>query len=231
MKKNLLLFLIGAFILNSCGTYYYRNKGKEPVTIDNYHRKDMSSQYFSFFDFILYNNTDNWITVKNIWIQFESDQANNTITLTSGNELKSWFEATQKKKQIEFEENEKRARISQAISAIALAAAEAADEDDPEDVDTGEALGLVIGSALTFNAAAAYNAANEAARAAEVYPDEHLLQPGYKIPPGLFTERWIVFNYKNSTPRTKYIYLKIETDSGDVITKKINLDETIGYRY
>jgi hypothetical protein len=143
-----------------------------------------SSPNFGFIVLTFQNDTDDWVRVERVHVQFGGGVKEAAIAIPAGEQLQSWAEAALQLRAIR---NANAALILGALSVAGSTVALAANDHSTR----------VAGAAISA-AAEAGLVAGEAVAATEAFPPAHLLSVPFIIPPHLFAKRWIVLQTPTS---------------------------------
>lgn len=146
---------------------------------------DMSSPYFGLVEVTFENKSAAWKQIDRITLDFGSPEKNSSIQIPYGEDIDLWESAVTVRNAVQ------RANTQSALAIIAAVGA------------AGQVAGhgrgglAAAGGVLTVGALGALYASHEAgaeqAPAAASFSGAHLLSMPIRIPPGLFTKRWILF--------------------------------------
>lgn len=166
----------------------------------------LSSPYFGVIHLTFENTTGEWIHVRSITLGFGGGLKDASVSVTAGEELASWSRAIDQRNAI------RRTNTATALEILAFAGTAAA-------VARGRKPAGVAGAAVAAGSVAALVAESTAARisaAESPYPEEHLLNLPFSVPPRLFTKRWITLNTKEgaAVPCIDAMLIDFSTDRG-----------------
>ncbi len=150
---------------------------------------DLSSEYFGYFNFNIRNTSDKWITLTGMRIVFPESSQNKNVRIVLGRELEQWYTAQQKVVAVsDFN------KTSASLLLSGVGAGLATFSDIKAFQTTGSA--MAAGS-LGYLAVDAFDKARDALRLAAMIPKNHLFSDSVLVPPGLFTDRWLLLNSSN----------------------------------
>jgi hypothetical protein len=158
-----------------------------------------SSANFGFLVLTFQNDTDDWVRIDRVNLQFGGAAKDATITIPAGDQLQSWAEAALQLSAI------RNANAALILGALAVAGSTVA-------LSANNHATRAAGAALSA-AAETGLAAGEVAAATEAFPSAHLLSVPFMIPPHLFSRRWIVLQTPTSpgTPCVDAMLVSYET--------------------
>lgn len=195
--KNVLLAALSLLIV-SCASVHNGKMAKEisngaisesktteiGLTISGKIRNSMSTEYFGFIDLTFENTSDKWIDIKSIQVEFDNDTLNQKVKIISGRELYSWQKSMQEKNAID-EFNQK--MIMGTIGAVAGTVALSSNDKNLSNLSGAVALGAISSLAISD-----FNREVSKLENAQIFPQNHLLNSDFLIPPGLFDKKWIL---------------------------------------
>jgi len=201
MRSNIINMIILTIIWILCGcnaattgfrkTVYTEPQPDEDITVYGQLDPVLCSQYFGGFVFILKNNTDKWLALKDLNIVFKNDSAAKYIDVVSQEQLVQWQRVINQQKILD------RSEFSGIEKSIL---------DFGTDVS---GLSGILGTATDvfgLKKAKLLNKAN--------YPESHLYANDLTLPPGMHTERWILFVSKQHQrlQRLHQVFLNYKVD-------------------
>lgn len=195
--KNVLLAALSLLVV-SCASVHNGKMAKEisngaisesktteiGLTISGKIRNSMSTEYFGFIDLTFENTSDKWIDIKSIQVEFDNDSLNQKVKIISGRELYSWQKSMQEKNAID-EFNQK--MIMGTIGAVAGTVALSSNDKNLSNLSGTVALGAISSLAISD-----FNREVSKLENAQIFPQNHLLNSDFLIPPGLFDKKWIL---------------------------------------
>ncbi len=159
---------------------------KSLLAIDCTHDHLMSSDHFQLIQVDITNTAKQWIHIENVRISFADESLNRKTAVTSGNELVAWYRTaeTQRKKR-----SYGRKVVLSSIASLANLIAGTSDDD----------LAAASGGIIALSARTSLMVADYVERANQPpdkhsFPDNHLLAGPFAAPPGLVTQKWILFD-------------------------------------
>lgn len=179
------------------------------LTISCDENKALSSGYFGTVSFTFENNTNEWLAIKELKVNFGEEILNDNVQIPVGEDLQAWAEGIKNRNQIR---RHNKLLTSNVLGIIGAGLSMSSDSNM-------NLLGktMVAGAGTTIVVSEIENALNKVQNAALV-PRTHLLSGDFRIPPGLFIRKWILF-YTNKP-------LEIPTISAINIEYK-DLNETV----
>jgi len=148
--------------------------------------RSLASEHFGFVEFTFENTTSHWIQIEHVELGFGDPAKDRNVYVPWGSELESWRRAIEERNLVR-ETNAETALAALALSGALVAAG-------TSDRGTRAAGGLIaasaVGSALVMHADQRVKAAQDA----RPFPETHLLELPFPVPPGLHSKRWIVLN-------------------------------------
>jgi hypothetical protein len=158
-----------------------------------------SSPNFGLIVLTFQNDTDDWVRVEHVNVQFGGAAKDATVKIPAGEQLQSWAEAAVQLRGI------RSANTALILGAWSIAgSALALSANNPSARAAGAALSAAAETGL---------AASEVASETEAFPAAHLLSVPFDIPPHLFAKRWIVLQTPTSrgTPCIDAMLVNYET--------------------
>lgn len=147
--------------------------------------KSFSNEYYKFMVFTFENKTGKITTINSVIPIFDETNLNETIKITSGKELSTWYDAqiAEKKRK----EKNRSSLLGAATVTGGLLSAFAGGTWQ----DIG--IGVLAGGALSLTVDELYKDKKNIERG-KVFPDSHLMSGEFQIPAGLYERKWILFN-------------------------------------
>lgn len=229
MKKILALQLIVIALFMSCASVDYSNVGavvnsdntpterthtKSGLKISAEEDETFASEYFGVINFSFVNNSQDWITIKNIKLDFGNDTINSNVTIISGNDIQAWKESTMLRNKID-EHNQNVFWSSLALSGAWLSTS--------SNSDVKAAGNNILLGAITSLSVKEMTEASDRIQYATIFPTNHLLNSNFTIPPGLFVKKWIVINTKNHKQTGIITKFDIEYQTSNLETEKVRI--------
>lgn len=200
MKKVIYLLLIVLFV--SCASVHSgkyglavredgttAKSGKSPTengfVISGDLDKSFSNDYYKFMVFTFENKTGKITTIDNVTPIFDEANLNETIKITSGEELKQWYDAQVAEK--ERKEKNRSTFLGAATAAGGLLAAFAGGTWQ----DIG--VGVLAGGIASMAVDELYKDKRNIERG-KIFPESHLMSGDLQVPAGLYERKWILFN-------------------------------------
>ena len=184
----------------------------KPIEIEGELVNSYCTEYFGLASVRFINTTDEWIILNDLAVDFGQPEVNNKVRIVSGIALSQWYESIGKKV------SEDRAKLSFALGAVGFVIGKTLHKNNFADKS------LMLGAlgALTINEV---NKNRAGLDVKNDFPKEHLLYGDIIVPPGLYTERWILFNTKNdkTLPYITNVNIKAVTNTGAKLEKNIEL--------
>jgi len=165
--------------------------------------KAFTSDYYKFMVFTFENKTGSIATINNVTPVFNDEGHNYNVRITSGEELKTWYDAQAAEKQ------RKEKNRSTMFGAAAVAGGLLAAFTD----DTWGAIGvgLLAGGVTSLTVDELYKDKKNIERG-KVFPESHLMSGEFQVPAGLYERKWIVFNVDSGTVLPADVILEYEVD-------------------
>lgn len=236
--KKLLFYLLGIALFVGCATVDYKHSAylveengvdlkKAPseigLSITGEEVNYFSGKYFGMIALNFRNNTDEWIYLKNIDVDFGSPAINKTIFYPIGKEYIAWKNAIVEQKDID-EHNRQAFWGSLAITGIL--ASEFSQNDNIKVAGNVAAL-----TSAGLMAASEYQNILRDVEGVDLFPENHLLSGEIVIPPGFFAKRWILVNSNDETPFIDTISLKYTDENDKEEIAKLRIKNAVeGYR-
>lgn len=201
MKTVVLTFLlISLFGCNSTTSFrkadMIKPHNNKDVVVYGQLDPQLSSQYFGSFEFIFKNLTQRWLSLENVRVTFRDDSARKYINVVGTEQLVQWG------KVIRFQNRLKEASFEESILSFGT--------------------GLPGISTLLGPAADVLGIETEG-EDTPTYPDNHLYAEELVIPPGMMTEKWILFvsQEHQRIPYLRDIFLEFDINATPYETRLI----------
>lgn len=180
-----------------------------PIAISVSLNDKLSSEYFGFFDFTLENKSDKWIVVKNVSITFPDSLLNKNINVVAGQDLTIWHEGYLAQKAI----NEYNKGLAIGAFSVAAGVASMSVKDQTAKV----ALAAAGTAPLVALPVAELAALRDSVDKAAFFPANHLFAGDIRIPPSMFTRKFLLLNSTNHKhiPYAQSFVLTWQTDTGE----------------
>lgn len=221
MRKLVYMFII--LIMVSCASVHsgkygvavrddgsMAKSGKTPteggLVISGDLDKSFSNDFYKFMVFTFENKRGSIIEIRDVTPIFGEENHNNNIRITSGEELKVWYDA-----QVAEKERKEKNRSTLAGAAAVAGGLLAVFTDD-----TWQSIGvgLLAGGAASLTVDELYKDKRNIERG-RVFPESHLMSEGFQVPAGLYERKWIVFNVDNPENYPTQVELEYEVDGRD----------------
>lgn len=218
MKKgSLLSFVLFSIITTGCASIHHGKiatevgsntplDGDVDLAISASERTSYSSDYFGVVDFTFQNNTNEWINVDRINLDFADDVLNKEVGIVIASDLSLWSEGISNLKAVQ---DHNRRLLIGTIAGIAGGIAEISNSKGTQQLGTS-----VFLAGTTALAIDAYQGHMDKIQKSKLLPADHILSGPLRIPPGLFLRRWIVLYTKNPDliPNMHQFHLKLRKD-------------------
>jgi hypothetical protein len=156
----------------------------ERLQISAGERGSLSSPYFGVVEVTFENNTPAWIQIDHIDLDFGTPDKNKSVLIPWGEDIDIWEQATLQRNAI------RRANTETVLGLVAIAGSVASAAGGHH--AAGGIGGTVAVGALAGLYAQERADAVEATRDPSRFPPTHLLTLPLRVPPGLFTKRWLL---------------------------------------
>ena len=168
---------------------------------------DLSSEYFGMLEFTFENTTDKWVTIDHIDVKAKDESFNKTMKFTTGEDFVVWSKAIRKRNKVD---KYNKALVYSAIIGVAAATTALSKNNNVKNAAAG-----VWGLGLTSLTIDQIEDAKNNVEDVDLFPANHLLNGHIRVPPGLFTERWLLINTTDHDT-TKLLYaLELEIHYAD----------------
>jgi hypothetical protein len=179
-------------------------------------RKDRtySDDGYTFLQLTLENKSNDWIRIREAYVDFGYQSYNQNIKIISGQDLATWYEATEERIRVqEF-------NLGVFLAVLGTVGAIAAHSDS----DGVAAMGALthLGAVTSLTALEIQSNIREI-ESAKIFPESHLLAGDTSIPPGLFLRKFILFHTGDQkiAKGFKHFFLTYQTESGQAETVKV----------
>jgi len=189
---------------------------EEDLKIEVSYRESHSTKYFGVIDFVFNSNTQDWIYIKRVKLDFGKEEINKIVKFTSGAEYQAWAQGIHNRK----------TKTKKIFAGIGMVLGMAAATSNNSDTRSAGVL-TAIGSASALSASD-FNSKYETIDRSLIFPPGHLFSGEIIIPPGLLMHRFIVIN----TSRHKEIgflktfNLELEFKNGKILKKTFEIYPT-----
>lgn len=195
---KVILFSLMVFNLG-CASYQAGNyaevvSGEHPekAPISGLKDETLSTRNYVMVNFTFGNESDEWLRVKKVRLNFDDQEMNKNINIVVGEDIFTWAESIQHKVEVD-QWNRDILLGSFAFVAVAASAA-GSGSNSPELQVAG--LGLYGASAGIIAANGIIDKVNELERA-KLFPRTHLYS-SFSVPAGLHSQRWILLQVKDA---------------------------------
>lgn len=165
--------------------------------------KAFSNEYYKFMVFTFENKTGSIKTVSDISPIFDREGHNTSVRITSGEELKTWYDAQVAEK----ERKEKNRSTLFGAAAVAGGLLAAFTDDTWQTIGVG----LLAGGAASLTVDELYKDKRNIERG-KVFPESHLMSGEFQVPAGLYERKWILFNVDSKDTYPREVTLEYEVD-------------------
>ena len=168
--------------------------------------RSLASEHFGFVEVTFENTTSRWIHIERMQLGFGDPVKDQNVFVPWGTELESWRRAIQERNEV------RETNAETALAAIALTGAvvAVASSDRP----TKTAGGLLAVGALGAAAVRDTERRLGDAQNAKPFPETHLFELPFPVPPGLHSKRWIVLNTPPHVGCIQAMILDYESGAG-----------------
>jgi hypothetical protein len=194
-----------------------------PIAISAFLNQKLSSEYFGYFDFTLENKTDKWVVVKNISILFPDSMLNDNIKVVAGRDITLWHEGYLARNAV----NQYNKGLALGAFSVAAGVASAAVNDQTAKTVLAGASVLPL---VTLSVAEVSSLRDSVERSG-VFPANHLLTGDIRIPPSMFTRKFLLLNSTNhkNIPFVQSFLMTWQTDSGETFKMTANFRKLSDY--
>lgn len=165
--------------------------------------KALSNDFYKFMVFTFENKRGSIVKVRDVTPIFGENSHNDNIRITSGEELKVWYDAQMAEK----ERKEKNRSTLMGAAAVAGGLLAVFTDDTWQDIG----IGLLAGGAASMTVDELYKDKRNIERG-KVFPESHLMSGEFSIPAGLYERKWIVFNMDRADSYPSQVELEYEVD-------------------
>ncbi len=176
---------------------------------------DLSSENFAYFDFNIQNSSGQWHRISNLKISFPDSSQNANISLVLGAEFDAWYKAQMKKMNID---GLNRAMGSALVAGVGIGLTNLSSNKDVQNIGSILTLGTIAKVGLE-----AAGTVLDSAKRTTLIPENHLMKEPLLVPPGLFSDRWLLLCSKNldSSEYATEFYLEYKLEDGRQEKQKI----------
>ena len=221
MKKLIVFFLmlaiVGCASVHKGRTAKTLGSGEESrLKISSKINGRLSSEYFGMIEFTLENLTGSWVTVDSVEILIPQENVKDEhVNFTTGEDFNVWGQAIRKRNSVQ---NYNSSLAFGAIVGLSSAASALSDNNK-----TKRAADSVAVAGTAAYAAKRLGENRNSVEGSPIYPSNHLLNKNHRIPPGLFSESWLLINTANDS-------LDVMIDELDIKVTYANKKEPEVYR-
>lgn len=182
----------------------------QPLMVSASEAGSYSTTYMGLVEVTFENRTSVWKQVDHVAVDFGSPAKNQSVTIASADDIDVW---------------ERALALSSAVTRWPLAATGI----EALGLDAGDTLGAWAGHRRRASTAGAGGAPDVAALEPSAvpttssYPDQHLLTTPIRIPPGLFTKRWILLTTPANPPGGCIDSMILSYETSDHATGRVSL--------
>jgi hypothetical protein len=162
--------------------------GRSPeIQVSAGEKGDLSSPYFGLVEVTFENNSPAWKQIDHIQLDFGSPDKNQSVQIPWGEDIDLWEDAVLARNEVRAINTQEVLAAIAAVGALGLATSH-------RHGGPGAHVGgvITVGALSALFASRAYDA-DAAPAAPPAFSASHLLSMPVRIPPGLFTKRWILF--------------------------------------
>jgi len=164
-------------------------KAAGPLKVSAGESGSLASSYFGMVEVTFENDTPGWIQIDRVDLDFGSADKNRSVMVPWGDDIDAWERAIIARNAVETTNMETGLQVLALAGAIAGRGARARDRGAGPVAAVGGV--LEIGALGSLYALDREHAAGEAAEGI-TFSSSHLLSMPIRVPPGLFTKRWIL---------------------------------------
>jgi hypothetical protein len=161
-----------------------------PLRVSASELADVSNPYFGLVEFTFENDSPAWVQVDSVDLDFGSPNRNASVQIPWGNDLVVWSDAVEGRNAVRRVNEETALGVVSLLGTLGWAASGHHDH-------MGGAVAAVGGAVSVASLTALYGTqrveAADQASAGPRFAGTHLLAMPLRVPPGLFTKRWILF--------------------------------------
>lgn len=214
--------LILLFFITACASY---QPGKDAEIVSGQHPSnfpifvdvdyELSTNNFLFLNITYGNNSNEWIRIKSNSIHL-TPELESKVYIPVGQDLKSWVDSINYVRKIDSYNHQ---LLVNSLATIGLATAAAGAGGNNDFFAT-----LGMGLTTTVFTVEAFNEVNDKIndlQRSQLIPMTHFYAPT-SVPPGLYTKRWILLQYKDSHPPCQLDF-QLEYLDGRQANYKVNL--------
>ncbi len=150
-----------------------------------------SSPYFGLVEVTFENDSPAWVQIDRVDLDFGSPDKNRSVQIPWGQDLQVWGDAVRVRNEVDAQNTATVLGVLAIVGAVGGAASR-------RHGSGAASAGAAIGGALSIASLGALYASDraqaaEAASTGPMFEGTHLLSMPIRVPPGLFTKRWILF--------------------------------------
>ncbi len=169
-------------------------RANDIITLSYEIKQEYSTKFFGMVDFAIKNRTSHWLEVDSISISAITDSSSNTsadsdqgnIIITGGQDLDVWFKSMSEEKNVE---SINRQLFWGSLSLGAEIGSELSRQRQAK--ESARALSNMSGEMMMLER---NNMINNQINIDNYFPEDHLLNVPFRIPPGLTADKWMVIN-------------------------------------
>jgi hypothetical protein len=168
--------------------------------------RSLASEHFGFVEVTFENTTSRWVHIHRVELGFGDPVQDRNVYVPWGTELESWRRAIDERNRV----RETNAETALAALALSGALVAAASSDRGAKAAGGLVAAGAVGTAIVMHTDQRVSAAQDA----KPFPEAHLLELPFPVPPGLHSKRWIVLNTPANIGCIHSMTLAYESDNG-----------------
>ena len=216
---KVVLFVVLLCIFTGCASVHKNisanlddGSTSEKLIISTQLNDTLSSEYFGMLEFTIENKTNEWITVNNISVDIENEKLRKSTKFTSGADFTVWSKAITKRNSIES--------YNTALAYSAILGVTTVSSSILKNKAQKDASSIAFATGLSSLSIESIASQKQRVENNNTFPDDHLLNGKIRVPPGLFSNHWLLINTTNREEDGLLSHLVVRLEYNDGSSEK-----------